>query len=174
MPNDTFVSRAAGSQESRPGSGWDRAPGMIPHALLPHCPVPMPLVCADTEPAFGAHNTRRWASPFWAPGPIGVARSGFLCTSLDGRGGVVYIRQGSRARSWPGSFVFLYIYPAPLGVVVGHAAWRRLEGLSAPLRRRSMQDRGSELRRIHLPRTPVNKVYRGKAEPIYRGKAEPN
>jgi hypothetical protein len=74
-----------------------------------------------------------------------------------GVGGVVYIRQGSRARSWPGSFVFLYIYPAPLGVVVGHAAWLPLEGRLAAVERLSMQDPASVLPRINLPRTPVNK-----------------
>src|ERR687895_492519 len=74
-----------------------------------------------------------------------------------GRGGVVYIRRRGQARSWPGSFAFLHIYSAPLGVVVGYAAWRRLEGLSAPLGGESMQDPASELLRIPLPRTPVNR-----------------
>ena len=69
----------------------------------------------------------------------------------------VYIRQRSRARSRPGSFVFLYIYPAPLGVVVASAAWRRLEGHRAAVERHSIQDPASELRRIPIPRTLVNK-----------------
>ena len=37
------------------------------------------------------------------------------------------------------------------------AAWRRLEGHLAAVERLSMQDPVSELRRIHLPRTRVNK-----------------
>src|SRR5918994_489798 len=67
--------------------------------------------------------------------------------------GVVYIRQRGRARSWPGSFAFLHVYAAPLGVVVGHAACRRSEELSAALGGESMQNPASELPRILLPET---------------------
>ena len=73
------------------------------------------------------------------------------------RGGVVYIRQRGLARSGPGSCAFLYIYSAPLGVVVGHAAQRRLEGLSASPGGESMQYPASEFRRILLPRRWVNR-----------------
>ena len=38
-----------------------------------------------------------------------------------------------------------------------HAARRPSEAILAPIRGESMQDRASELRRMHLPRTWVNK-----------------
>ena len=80
-------------------------------------------------------------------------------------GEVSYIRRRWRSRSWLGSFVFVYIYTAPLWVVVGHAAWRRLEGRLTAVEGLSMQDPGYELPRIPIARTRVNKGKRKRKGP---------
>ena len=49
----------------------------------------------------------------------------------------------------------VYLFGTARGCVVGHAAWRRLEGLSVPLGDASMHDPASELLRIALLSTDV-------------------
>ncbi len=79
-----------------------------------------------------AHNTRRYGLPSWgAPGLIGVARSGFLCTSRDGRGG-----SGVHKTGQPGPFVaglirlsvYLSSTARGCGRPCGVAALRRASG----------------------------------------------
>ena len=52
------------------------------------------------------------------------------------------------------------LYAPPQHVVPSHAAWEASEGILSPLGGRSMQHPANELRRILLPRTPVNKYDR--------------
>ena len=90
-------------------------------------------------------------------GPLILHRPGlFLCIAWARRG-VLYIRQRSRARSWTGSFVFLYIYPTPQDVDLRHGAWWALEATLGALGGCSIQDPVSELPRIPLLGTSVNK-----------------
>src|SRR5215203_4533439 len=91
-------------------------------------------------------------------GPLILHRPGlFLCIAWARRG-VLYIRQRSRARSWTGSFVFLYIYPTPQDVDLRHGAWWALEATLGALGGCSIQDPVSELPRIPLLSTPVNRA----------------
>jgi len=55
------------------------------------------------------------------------------------------------------AFIWLHLHAPPLDVVVAHAACRTSEAILAALRGGYMQDRASELRRITIPRTWVNK-----------------
>src|SRR5215204_1569643 len=56
-----------------------------------------------------------------------------------------------------GGFTRAYLYAPPQHVVPSHAAWRTSEGILWPLEGRFMHDHESELRRIPLPRTWVNR-----------------
>jgi hypothetical protein len=73
------------------------------------------------------------------------------------RGGRNVRKKAASVIAIAGAFVSLHIYSAPLGVVVGCATWRRLEGRLAAVEGLSIQDPASELRGIPLPRTCVNK-----------------
>src|SRR5215208_2078097 len=84
-----------------------------------------------------------------------------LCTTRAVSCCLAYARQHGRTRSVRGSSILLHVYPAPQHVVSTYAACVASEALLAALRGRSMQDPAYELRRIPLPRTPVN---RGKNE----------
>src|SRR5215211_727365 len=57
-----------------------------------------------------------------------------------------------------GGFTRAYLYAPPQHVVPSHAAWRTSEGILWPLEGRFMHDHESELRRIPLLGTSVNKV----------------
>src|SRR5215218_2108713 len=52
----------------------------------------------------------------------------------------------------------VHLYASPQDVDPTSDTWPRLSGLLSPCRTEAMQDRVSELRRIHLPRTSVNKA----------------
>jgi len=84
--------------------------------------------------------------------PAGV----FLMYALGVCGGV-YIRQRSRARSWLGSFVFLYIHPTPQDADLRQAAGWALEAILGPFRGGTMHDPANELRRIPLLGNSVNR-----------------
>src|SRR5918994_7686210 len=68
------------------------------------------------------------------------------------RGGRNVRKKAASVIAIAGAFVSLHIYSAPLGVVVGCATWRRLEGRLAAVEGLSIQDPASELRGIPLPR----------------------
>src|SRR5215218_1897324 len=56
-----------------------------------------------------------------------------------------------------GAFIWLHLHALPLDVVVANAARRPSEAILEALGGLDMQDCRYELRRIPLPRTPVNK-----------------
>src|SRR5215213_5788899 len=56
-----------------------------------------------------------------------------------------------------GAFFLLHLHAPPLDVVVAHAAARPSEGILEALGGLYMHDSANELRRIPLPRTPLNK-----------------
>src|SRR5215203_3770605 len=60
-----------------------------------------------------------------------------------------------------GLFTTSDVYATPQHVVLSHAAGVASEGILSLLGVGSMQDRANELRRIHIPRTPVNKGKKG-------------
>src|SRR5215208_5482178 len=64
-----------------------------------------------------------------------------------------------------GLFTSSDLYAPPQHVVPSHAAGVASEGILSPLGGRFMQDPASELRRIPLPRTPVNRVRKAGTAP---------
>src|SRR5829696_5352183 len=56
------------------------------------------------------------------------------------------------------AFTSSHLYPAPRHLDPSHAVWRAREKFLAALSGLSIQNSASELLRIYLPRTPVNRA----------------